>query len=78
MKWLAGEEAISGAVNTEEDVAIAHTRKQDVGWFYGTVVLAPAAVMGLGFLTTRRRRRPRPRGGSSPTPPSTATPEVTS
>lgn len=63
VKWLAGEEAIAGAVNTEEDVPITHTRKQDVGWFYGTVILAPMFVMGIGFLVTRGRRRSRPRSG---------------
>jgi len=59
--WLGGEEGISGRINNEEDVSIVHTRKQDLGWFYGTVVLAPAAVIGFGVAFTRRGRKGRAR-----------------
>ena len=44
--WLMGDEAFSGQTSTEADVQITHTRKQDVVWFYATVFLAPAAVIG--------------------------------
>ncbi|MCE9669613.1 GldG family protein [Myxococcus stipitatus] len=65
LRWLTGEEAISGAVSSEEDVPIQHTREQDVAWFYVTVFLAPALVLAVGFVTTRRRgrRAPRPVAG---------------
>jgi hypothetical protein len=60
IRWLGGEESISGVINNEEDVAVTHTRDQDKGWFYGSTLLAPALVLGLGFLMSRRRRsRPR-------------------
>lgn len=59
VRWLGGEESISGRINNEEDVPIVHTRKQDVGWFYGSVVLAPAFVVGFGLLFTRRSRKAR-------------------
>ncbi len=60
LRWLTGEEAISGTVSTEEDVPIQHTRAQDVVWFYATVLLAPAVVLAVGFFVTRRRGRRAP------------------
>jgi hypothetical protein len=61
LRWLTGEESISGTVSTEEDVPIQHTREQDVAWFYATVFLGPALVLAVGFVTTRRRGRRAPR-----------------
>jgi hypothetical protein len=61
LRWLTGEEAISGTVSNEEDVPIQHTREQDVAWFYATVFLGPALVLAVGFVTTRRRGRRAPR-----------------
>ncbi|MGA9523231.1 MAG: Gldg family protein [Myxococcaceae bacterium] len=55
MKWLLGDDAIAGETNSEEDVRIQHTRKQDVMWFYSTVFLAPVLVLGVGFVVTRRK-----------------------
>jgi hypothetical protein len=55
-KWLLGDEAIQGETNTEVDVPIAHTHKQDLFWFYSTIFLGPAFVIGLGALLLRRRR----------------------
>ncbi|MFL5349175.1 MAG: DUF4350 domain-containing protein [Hyalangium sp.] len=60
LRWLTGEEAISGTVSNEEDVPIQHTREQDVVWFWATVLLAPAVVLGAGFFVTRRRGRRAP------------------
>jgi hypothetical protein len=57
VKWLAGDEASAGAVNSETDVPLDHTRNQDVAWFYATIFLAPALVIGVGYGVTRRRRR---------------------
>jgi hypothetical protein len=62
MKWLLGEEATAGEVSSEEDKPIEHTRKQDVFWFYSTVFLAPAAVLGAGWTVTRRRGKKAARG----------------
>jgi hypothetical protein len=55
-------------VTSEEDVPIQHTREQDVLWFWATVLLAPALVLGVGFFVTRRRGRRAPAvpaGGAS-------------
>jgi hypothetical protein len=59
VRWLGGEERFSGAVSSEEDVPVTHTRKQDAIWFYLSVFLVPAAVLGLGLVTTRKRRSAR-------------------
>jgi hypothetical protein len=73
--WLMGDEAFSGQTSTEADVKITHTRKQDVAWFYSTIFLAPALVIGAGVMVTRRKRRrggnnQQKRGGPSATPAS--------
>jgi len=64
MHWLMGDEAFQGLVSSEVDLPITHTRKQDAAWFYSTIFLAPALVLGFGWVTTRRRRR----AGAAPTP----------
>lgn len=61
MHWLGRDENISGAVATEEDVPISHSRKQDVAWFYLTSFVPPALLVALGFVITRRRRAERAR-----------------
>jgi hypothetical protein len=71
MHWLMGDEAFQGLVSSEVDLPITHTRKQDAAWFYSTIFLAPALVLGVGWVTTRRRRKdagtpaPRPQGAAS-------------
>ena len=55
VKWLLGDEAIQGTIHSEADVPIQHTRKDDVLWFYSTIFLAPALVVGIGLIVTRRR-----------------------
>lgn len=56
-RWLTRDEDVSGEVNSEEDVKIAHTREQDQLWFYGTVFAVPLLVLlgGVGFTRIRRR-----------------------
>jgi hypothetical protein len=67
--WLMGDEAFAGVASTEVDVPVSHTRKQDVLWFYSTVFVAPALVIGAGVLVTRRgRRRKRPTTAAPPPP----------
>jgi hypothetical protein len=61
VRWLGGEESFAGEVNTEEDVPIQHTKQKDLIWFYATIFGAPALVLGLGLLFSRRSRRPRRR-----------------
>jgi putative flippase GtrA len=77
VRWLGGEEGITGTITTEEDVPVTHTRKQDVAWFYSSTLAAPALVLAAGFFVTRRRRPARRTPGAAPTqtPPPPA-PEV--
>jgi uncharacterized membrane protein len=63
--WLLGEEAYAGETTSEADIPITHTRKQDVAWFYGTIFVVPALVLGIGAIATRRRRRFRSRPGAA-------------
>jgi gliding motility-associatede transport system auxiliary component len=75
--WLMGDESFSGQTSTEADVKITHTRKQDVAWFYSTIFLAPALVIGAGVALTRKTRRKRREvkgaAGAPPSPPTTGT-----
>jgi hypothetical protein len=59
VKWLVGDEALAGKVESEEDVAIEHRKEEDTAWFYGTSFVVPAAVLGFGLVVTRRTRRRR-------------------
>jgi hypothetical protein len=56
VKWLLGDEAITGEVSSEVDTPIQHTHKEDVWWFYSTIFLAPMVTLGLGWAVMRRRR----------------------
>jgi gliding motility-associatede transport system auxiliary component len=81
VRWLGGEESITGTITTEEDVPVAHTRDQDRAWFYISTLAAPALVLAIGFVVTRRRRPARksalsPPGPRPPQPPPSPTPEV--
>jgi hypothetical protein len=57
LRWLGGEESFSGAVASNEDVRIEHTKQKDLLWFYATIFGAPAVVLGAGLVLTRRARR---------------------
>jgi hypothetical protein len=68
LHWLLNEEVYSGLIASETDVPISHTRKQDQFWFYSTIFLAPAAVLGAGFMITRRKRRKAGPAATTPAP----------
>jgi hypothetical protein len=57
VKWLAGEQSISGKIADEDDVRIRHTGKQDLIWFYGSVLVVPMSMILAGALTVRGTRR---------------------
>jgi len=62
LRWLGGEESFSGAISSEEDVAIVHTKNEDQIWFYTAILVVPSIVLGGGLLLTRRDRRRKPVG----------------
>jgi len=68
VKWLGGEEELSGETVSEKDVLIEHTKSEDVVWFYLSLVGAPIIILGLGLggVMWRRRRAQRRPTGSSP------------
>jgi hypothetical protein len=77
LSWLLRDAASdagpdAGTVQIEEDVEIRHTRDEDVLWFYGSVVVAPVAVLvvGLVVVALRRRRRTAAPRDSAPAGPS--------
>ena len=57
IRWLGGDESFLGAVTSNEDVKIEHTKQKDAFWFYGMVFVVPLGVLGAGFLATRRRTK---------------------
>jgi len=57
IRWLGGEESFAGQLSPTEDVRIEHTKEQDAMWFYSSIVMAPAGVLGLGFWRSQRRKR---------------------
>lgn len=60
LRWLVGDSKKTGGVaTTEEDVRIRHTRKEDLAWFYGTVLVVPGLVLAMGAIANRRARRVR-------------------
>ncbi|HET6279469.1 MAG TPA: Gldg family protein [Polyangia bacterium] len=72
VRWLLGEEGYIGTTSDEADVPISHTRKQDVAWFYSSIFLTPALLIGLGLVVTRRTRS---RKRSAPPPAAPAAKE---
>jgi len=58
VRWLADIEGVTGTVSSGADEPLEHTRDQDLIWFYGTVFVVPALVLGggLGYLRWRRRK----------------------
>jgi hypothetical protein len=68
VRWLGGEESFAGAISSTEDVRIEHTKQKDLVWFYGCIFAAPALVLGVGIIYTRRVRRSKKASGQR-TPP---------
>tara|TARA_B100001094_G_C17870729_1_gene641994 strand:- start:263 stop:682 length:420 start_codon:yes stop_codon:yes gene_type:complete len=56
LRWLIGEEHLSGSVSSEEDVAIEHRKDEDRLWFYATTFGLPLPLLLLGLWVGRRRR----------------------
>ena len=59
--WLVQDQALAGTIESEEDVKIEHT-KEGQGWvFWGSSVIIPMVIFGLGLVRLRLRRQ----GGSA-------------
>jgi hypothetical protein len=57
VKWLGGEEEFAGETVSEKDIAIEHTKSEDVVWFYASLVGAPILVLAFGLVVATLRRR---------------------
>ena len=57
IRWLGNDESFLGAVTSNEDVRIEHTKQKDMFWFYGMVFVIPLGVLGIGFVVTRRQSK---------------------
>lgn len=57
LKWLVGDEALTGATNSETDSPLMRTAQGDAVIFFGTTFLVPGAVLGLGFTLRRKSKR---------------------
>jgi hypothetical protein len=62
LEWLVGQGQVAGVTEGEEDVRIAHTRDEDVFWFYATIFAVPLLILGIGAATRWGRGRKRRRG----------------
>ena len=61
VRWLVGDEALAGSIESEDDVAIVQRRDQDALSFYGLSFCMPALVLAGGLASTRRQQRRRRR-----------------
>ena len=55
-RFLNDKVKFSGNINSEEDVKILHSKKEDIVLFYGTVFLVPVLILVMGYVMTRRGR----------------------
>jgi hypothetical protein len=57
VRWLAGDEETAGTVESEKDKPIVHKKEEDAIWFYGTSILIPLMILGLGLWISLLGRR---------------------
>jgi ABC-type uncharacterized transport system involved in gliding motility auxiliary subunit len=62
LEWLVGQAQVAEVADSEEDVRIAHTRDEDVFWFYITIFAVPLLILGIGVITRWGRGRKRRAG----------------
>ena len=57
VSWLTSDPSIGGAVESEEDVKIQHTKEGESMWFYGTSILLPSLVFAAGAWRVSSRKK---------------------
>ncbi len=55
-RWLTDRMNTAGAVESEEDVKIQHSKGRDILVFHGSIYIVPILILGLGFIANRRKR----------------------
>jgi hypothetical protein len=56
IRWLSRDEDVAGEIESEEDVAVVHTREEDWYWFLTAMFAMPSLVIALGTVIVRSRR----------------------
>jgi hypothetical protein len=56
IRWLTRDEDVAGAIESEEDVAVVHSREEDWYWFLTAMFAMPTLVIAAGTLVVRSRR----------------------
>lgn len=56
IRWLSRDEDVAGEIESEEDVAVVHTREEDWYWFLTAMFAMPSLVVAVGTLVVRSRR----------------------
>jgi hypothetical protein len=56
VRWLTRDEDVAGEIESEEDVAVVHTREEDWYWFLTAMFAMPSLVVAVGTLVVRSRR----------------------
>ena len=54
LSWLQDKKAFSSS--SEKDLKILHSKNEDLLLFYGTIIVMPLLVLGVGLLATRRKK----------------------
>ena len=57
VKWLIGQEAISGEISSEEDVKIQHSKVRELFVFHISIYFVPVIILLIGFFVNRSRRK---------------------
>ncbi len=55
-RWLSDRADISGAIESEEDVKIQHSKGRELFVFMGSIYAFPIIILGMGYWVNRRRR----------------------
>jgi hypothetical protein len=55
-RWLTDRMNTSGAIESEEDVRIQHSKGRELVVFHGSIYLAPILILVLGFIANRRKK----------------------
>ena len=55
-RWLTDRMNTSGALESEEDVRIQHSKSRELVVFHSSIYLAPALILMLGFFVNRRKK----------------------
>jgi hypothetical protein len=56
IRWLTRDEDVAGAIESEEDVAVVHSREDDWYWFLTAMFAMPTLVIAVGTVIVRSRR----------------------